>query len=200
MALTRWPGLLPPNFSAVYALMFCAGVFFPGPNGWRLPIILLFATDLGLNAYYQFGSGINVLTPGLLLYLAGNYLGYGLLYRLGRCFQPRSNFLGLLAGGFVGAIVFYFVTNTAAWILNPFSNPEYSRDIAGWLRALTFGTSGHPPTWEFFRNTLLSGGLFTALFASAAQWNSAESPAEKGEETETRPAPESGEAPPSEAV
>ena len=195
MALTRWPGLLPPNFSAVYALMFCAGVFFPGSNGWRLPIFLLFATDLGLNAYYQFARGIHVLTPSLLLYLAGNYLGYGLLYRLGRCFQPRANFLGLLAGGILGAIAFYFVTNTAAWLLNPFSNPEYSRDIAGWLRALTFGTHGHPPTWEFFRNTLLSGGLFTALFAGAAQWGSSESPVEKGEETEPSSAPESGEAP-----
>ncbi|MSU34551.1 MAG: hypothetical protein EXS36_05485 [Pedosphaera sp.] len=195
MALTRSPGLLPPNFSAVYSLMFCAGVFFPGSKGWRLPIFILFATDMGLNAYYQFGRGINVLTPGLLLYLAGNYLGYGLLFGLGRCFQARSSFLSLLAAGILGAIGFYFITNTAAWLLNPFSNPEYTRDITGWLRALTFGTNGHPPTWEFFRNTLLSSGLFTALFAGTAQWHSAESPTEKGEETEPSSTPESGEAP-----
>src|SRR6266496_1062913 len=27
-ALTRWPGVLPPNFSAAYVLAFCAGVYF----------------------------------------------------------------------------------------------------------------------------------------------------------------------------
>jgi hypothetical protein len=79
-------------------------------------------------------------------------------------------------GGLVGATLFYLFTNTASWLLNPFKNPEYTRDLAGWLTALTLGTKGYPPTWEFFRNTLLSGGLFTALFYGA--WRI------------TRPAPE----------
>jgi hypothetical protein len=30
LALSRWPGLLPPNFSPVYALAFCSGVYLPG--------------------------------------------------------------------------------------------------------------------------------------------------------------------------
>lgn len=33
-AASRWPGLMPDNFSAVYALVFCGGVFLPGGN-WR---------------------------------------------------------------------------------------------------------------------------------------------------------------------
>ncbi len=52
--------------------------------------------------------------------------------------------------------------------------------MAGWLIALTKGTGGYPTTWEFFRNTLLSGGLFTALFAGAAKLTApTESPADK---------------------
>ena len=74
--------------------------------------------------------------------------------------------------------MFYLITNTASWLFNPFHNPEYTKNLAGWLLALTKGTGGYPPTWEFFRNTLLSGGLFTALFAAAAKLT-AESPAEK---------------------
>jgi hypothetical protein len=89
----------------------------------------------------------------------------------------------------LGACLFYLLTNTAAWFLNPFRNPEYTMDFAGWLRALTLGTSGHPPTWEFFRNTLMSGGLFTGLFAGVHHWVSAR---------ESRPAPEP-EADPAEA-
>jgi len=38
---------------------------------------------------------------------------------------------------------------------------------------------GYPPTWEFFRNSLLSGGLFTALFVASEKLASAESPADK---------------------
>lgn len=181
VALSRWPGLMPVNFSAVYALMFCAGALFPARLGWRAPFGVLFVSDLALNAYYQFGRGYPVFTPGGLVYLACNYGGYGALWWLGRRFRGTRNLLGLLGGGMLGAIVFYLVTNTAAWLLNPFHNPEYTKTLAGWLIALTSGTKGWPQTWEFFRNTLLSGGLFTALFGAAWKLTTAESPAEKGE-------------------
>ena len=37
-ALSRWPGLFPPNFSAFYGLAFCAGAFFPRNVKWWLPM------------------------------------------------------------------------------------------------------------------------------------------------------------------
>ena len=53
------------------------------------------------------------------------------------------------------------------------------QNFAGWIQALTTGRPDwHPTTWEMFRNTLLSGGLFTALFGVAAKCT-AESPADK---------------------
>ena len=58
-ALSRWPGLLPRNFSAFYALAFCAGVFFPRNMKWWLPLGTLVGTDLALNLYYLFVLGIN---------------------------------------------------------------------------------------------------------------------------------------------
>jgi hypothetical protein len=63
--------------------------------------------------------------------------------------------------------VFYLVTNTAAWFFNPFKNPEYTKDLFGWVIALTKGTANWPDTWMFFRNTLTSSGLFTGLFVGA---------------------------------
>lgn len=183
VALSRWPGLMPANFSAVYALVFCAGALFPERLTWRAPLALLLVTDLALDAYYQFGMGYEVFTVAGLLYLACNYAGFGALWWLGRRFRGTRDLLGLLGGGVLGAIIFYLVTNTAAWLLNPFHNPEYTKSLAGWLVALTAGTKGWPQTWEFFRNTLLSGGLFTGLFALAWRFIPSESPQEKGEET-----------------
>ena len=184
VALSRWPGLMPANFSAVYALVFCAGALFPERLTWRAPLALLLVTELALDAYYQFGMGYEVFTVAGLLYLACNYAGFGALWWLGRRFRGTRDLLGLLGGGVLGAIIFYLVTNTAAWLLNPFHNPEYTKSLAGWLVALTAGTKGWPQTWEFFRNTLLSGGLFTGLFALAWRFIPSESPQEKGEETE----------------
>ena len=173
---------MPPNFSAVYALVFCAGAFFPGTVSWRAPLGFLLISDLVLNGYYQWVKGYSVFTAAGLLYLACNYLGYATLWWLGRGFRGTRSLLGLLGGGVLGALVFYLVTNTAAWWLNPFRNPEYTRTLAGWVIALTRGTGGYPETWEFFRNTLFSGGLFTALFGAAWRLTTpSESPVEKGE-------------------
>ena len=37
-ALTRLPDMLPVNFSAAYALAFCAGVYLPRRAAWLLPL------------------------------------------------------------------------------------------------------------------------------------------------------------------
>jgi len=171
-AATRWPELFPPNFSAFYALAFCAGAFFPGRVAWWVPLGTLLGTDLALNCYYQFVVGVDAFQWFQLI----NYAGFALLVVLGRGFGPNASWLQLLGGGIVGACLFYLLTNTAAWLFNPFRNPEYTRDLTGWLAALTFGTKGHPPTWEFFRNSLLSGGLFTGLFAGVWRWSAAADP------------------------
>jgi hypothetical protein len=184
-ALSRWPGLFPPNFSAATALAFCAGVYFSGATAWWLPLGTMLATDVALNVFYYHTAPVGG-------YLALNYLIYAALIWLGRRTGARAPFLKLLLGGLFGAIVFYLVTNTLSWL----QNPAYLKTLAGWIQALTSGQPGFPPTWMFFRNTLLSGGLYTALFAGAAKLTApAESPVEKragarDEEPEGEPAPE----------
>lgn len=180
LAISRIPGLLPQNFSAVYAIMFCAGVFFTGRMAWWLPLATIALTDVGLNCYYSLALGYDVWQPANLAYQSFNYLAYIGIILLGKRFKPTASFFGLLGGGILGALLFYLVTNTASWLVNPFHNPEYTKTLLGWITALTKGTGGWPQTWEFFRNTLLSGGLFTALFAASVKLTApAESPADK---------------------
>jgi hypothetical protein len=195
-ALTRWPGLLPLNFSAAYALVFCAGVYLPRRLAWWLPLGTMLATDIALNVYYRFALGIDAFKAMQLV----NYAVYAAIIWLGTRFQPRAtkpgrrgevaSYARLLGGGVLGALVFYLVTNTAAWFFNPFNNPEYTKDFMGWLIALTKGTAGYAQTWEFFRNTLLSGGLFTGLFVGAMKLTDA------GESAREKQAPAEPEAEP----
>ncbi len=169
-AVSRIPGLLPPNFSAAYAFAFCAGVYFAGTMAWWLPLATMLATDVTLNLFYYH-------TAPLGFYLFLNYAIYTVLIGLGRWFGQKAAFLKLLGGGLLGALIFYFLTNTLSWL----QDPAYTKTISGWIQALTTGHPEiHPTTWEMFRNTLLSGGLFTALFAGAARLTApAESPVEK---------------------
>jgi hypothetical protein len=185
-ALSRWPNLFPPNFSAFYALAFCAGSFFPRNIKWWLPLTTLVLSDVALDLYYQSWSATQLINYAVFVGIIG----------FGTRFNPRGSFVGLLSGGIVGAILFYLITNTAAWLFNHFGNPEYTKDLAGWIIALTKGTGGYPTTLEFFRNTLLSGGLFTGLFVGAMKLSgAAESAKEKETEEEPAEEPEGEEAP-----
>ncbi len=189
LALSRIPGVLPENFSAAYALAFCGGLYFAGAMAWWLPLGTLLATDICLNQFYYH-------QPVFSWYMLGKTLAFAGIVWLGRRHSPRMGFLRLLGGGLLGAIVFYLFTNTASWL----SDTGYAKTLAGWLQALTTGLPGYPPTWEFFRNTLLSGGLFTGLFVAAMKLTApAESPQEKeagakAEEPEPEEAPEEAKA------
>jgi hypothetical protein len=178
--LSRWPDLLPSNFSAFYGLAFCAGAFLAGRGGWLLPLGTLLVTDVALSTYYSLKLGLNAFQPYLLV----NYAAYAGLILLGRGFGPRAPLWRLVGGGLFGAGLFYLATNTASWLLNPFQNPGYDRTFAGWWLALTQGTAGHPPTLEFFRNTLLSAALFTALFAAVFKAVTEPEPQEAAEPAE----------------
>ena len=188
-AFSRWPGLFPPNFSVAYAMFFCAGVYFTKRTAWWLPLGVVLLTDVALNFYYQ-SKGANVWTWSAIGSQSINYLAYAAIIWLGKRYRPGSSSLSLIGGGVLGALLFYLITNTASWL----SNPEYSKTILGWITAITTGTKGWPQTWEFFRNTLFSGGLFTGLFVGAMKLTvTAESPVEKTagvREPETEAEPE----------
>ena len=80
---SRIPGLLPANFSAAYAFAFCAGVYFPRNKSLWLPILVLLATDLGLNLFYSL-QGSEVWDAANLKNLFFNYLAYAALIGIGQ--------------------------------------------------------------------------------------------------------------------
>lgn len=179
-ALSRWPGLMPPNFSAAYAIVFCAGLFLPGRLAWFVPLVVLAGSDLIISLVFY--RGIPFSWPEYLAAQCPNYLAYAGLIWLGRKLGHRKPTWMLVGGGIVGAIFFYLVTNTASWI-----TLAYPKTFAGWIQALTTGFPQHPPTWEFFRNTLLSGGLFTGLFVVAMKLTAENDAEEEEESAEERP-------------
>jgi hypothetical protein len=200
VAISRWPPLFnKPGFSAAYALMFCAGVYFHGGTRWWAPLGTMVITDVILNYFYYAPRGWAVWNGTTLFYQSLVYVGYIVIIVLGRRFKPKSSFVSLLGGGLLGALMFYVITNMASWLINPFQNPEYKFSFASLVLALIKGTNGWPDAWEFFRNTLEGGGIFTALFVGAMKLSAAESPLEKeagqrADDAEGEAAPEAEEA------
>lgn len=145
-----------PNFSPLMAIAFCGGLFLPAGLAIVIPLVALIASDIFLNL----NAGLGALGAAELL----RYSCYAFAIAAGLWIRQRGAGAGWIAGGVLAnAVVFYIVTNTAAWI----GNPLYSQSLAGWVQSLTLGIPGFAPTWMFFRNSLISDALFTGLFVTA---------------------------------
>lgn len=191
LAVSMWPGMSGPmaqalglghgqNFSAAYALAFCAGVYFPNRMKWTLPLGMFVIVNILTNVHY----GVSPLNR----YLFVKIFAFAALIWLGTRYSAKLKWFKLVSGGIVGALIFYVITNTASWLWDP----AYSKTLAGWLQALTVGTPGFPPTIQFLLNSLISGGLFTGLFAAAMKLTAADEAAEEEPETEEAEEPAEG--------
>ncbi len=155
----RWlklesPGMtLLPNFSPWMALAFTGTLVLPRALPWFVwPLALL-----GINlAVLGFASAMDVQSITI-------YVMYALIAFIAAHFRQRLGVVQALLGVLVSGVVFYLVTNTASWIVEP----AYAKSISGWLQALTTGLPGYAPTWSFFRASLLSDLGFSALLIFA---------------------------------
>jgi len=182
-AASRWPGMLPQNFSAAHALLFCAAFWLPGWMGWVLPLATIIVTDILLNIFHY---NMPVMVPELVV----NWMILGLFVVLAKWLARHRSYGGVFLGTLIGALLFYLVSNTVSWLVNP----AYAKTIVGWIQALTVGLPGFPPTWVFGLKSLLGTGLFTGLFTGAMKWSEAldaepEPETEDDEEPETPPEP-----------
>lgn len=140
------------NFSPVAAIALCGGLLFPKRLSIAVPLGILFVSDLILNAHYGVALVTWQMGVGYLALLLIGWLGVRI---------ARSGSLGwLLAGSVAASVIFYLTTNTVSWL----AAPEYAKTVGGWAQALTTGVPGYPPTWVFFRNSLVSDFVFTACF------------------------------------
>ena len=166
----RWPGLLPWNFSPVYAICFCAGVYFKGWRAWLVPVGFMFVSDVMMNYFHYRPMGFSVFTP----HMYGTYALYLGLAALGWGISERTRPATLIVGGTLGACGFFFMSNALAWL----SNPIYAKSWVGLVQSFTTGELGFPPPIMFLRNTALSGALFTAVIVLAVRYARANENAE----------------------
>lgn len=150
------------NFAPLMALTFCGAVYFKDKRLWAVPFLALTFSDFFLNAYYAHTVHETWAWWSVLVRLAC----FAAALPLGRLVAARKNWATLFGGALAASLVFYFVTNTDAWLRDPL----YAKSVAGWWQALTIGHPEFPPTLFFFRNTFISDLLFTGVFAFAMEY------------------------------
>ena len=144
-----------PNFAPLMAAALCGAVFIPGWLGLLVPIVALLVSDALLNVHY----GMPVVSSQLLWTLPGYLIAVGLGWMIR---ERRGGISTILGGTLVTSVLFYLITNTGSWL----GLAAYPQNFAGWIQSLTSGLPGYPPTWVFFRNSLVSDLLFAAFFVA----------------------------------
>jgi hypothetical protein len=129
---------------------------------WVGSFLALELSDVYLNYFHAHEFGFHWSLSGFVV--RASCFGAALL--LGAWVARRKSWLWLLNGSLLGALMFYFVTNTQSWFTDPF----YSKTLAGWWQALTVGHPEYPPTLLFFKNTLLGDLMFTGVFGGVMEW------------------------------
>jgi len=140
------------NFSPLAAIALCGGIYLPRRLAFVVPLGALFVSDLFLNWHYGYAL--------VSLEMVSRYLALAASVGIGFALRDRARLGTVLPASVLGSLIFYVVTNTSSWL----TWPGYAKTFSGWLQALTTGLPGYAPTWMFFRSSLLSDLLFSALF------------------------------------
>jgi hypothetical protein len=150
------------NVSPLMAITFCGAVYSKRRWFWMVPFVALLASDVFINQHYQSQYGFDWRISGFIARTAC----FAVAVLLGRWVATRKSWLWLLNGSLLGALIFYFVTNTQSW----WADAYYAKTLAGWWQALTTGHPEYPPTYLFLLRSLFGDIMFTGLFAGLMEW------------------------------
>ena len=140
------------NFSPVAAVALCGSIYLPRRMAVMVPIAAMLISDVLLNWHYGAAP-----VSGEMI---SRYVALAAVIGIGFALRNRASLATVLPASVLGSVIFYGVTNTSSWL----TEPGYAKTVAGWVQALTTGLPGFAPTWTFFRSTLISDLLFSALF------------------------------------
>ena len=132
----------PPNFTPILASAIMAPILIKDRwLGIAIPIVAMFISDVIIGFYsYQFVIYSSILAIALVAPMRKNYVS-----------------LGIMAVG--GSVWFFITTNFAEWIIWDY----YPKTIEGLIACYTLAI-------PFFKNTLISTCLFTALLTFSIRY------------------------------
>jgi len=141
----------PHNLTPVAAMAFVGGLYLGRRHALWIPILALAISDALLGMIHGYP-----LVHHSTWAVYGAFLAIGCI---GLALRHTRSPLPILAGILGGSLLFFFLTNTAAWLGLP---QLYARSLSGWTAAIAAGL-------PFYRAQLLGDLGFTTLFIAAIE-------------------------------
>lgn len=149
--------LVTANLAPLAAVVVAGAVYLPRRLAFGVPFGALFVSTVLVN----WAKGWPIASPYTLVVA----LCFGLVFALGWMVRGTPRVVPVLGMTVAGTLVFYFASNTVAWVFEP----GYARSLGGWWQSVTVGLPipGAPPTWWFLLKSLAGDLLFTGLMIAA---------------------------------
>ena len=148
--------------SPLAAVALCGGLFLPRRLALAVPLGILLLSDLVIDAHY----GANFFDASLLArYVLLVLIGLGGMALRRASARGGVSVFALLAATLAGSVFFYVTSNALTWL----GSSAYPQTAAGLWQALTVGLPGFPPSYLFFRNALVSDGLYSMVFLACVR-------------------------------
>ena len=143
-AVLRVSGNLPYNFTPVAAIALFGGAMLSNRTlGFIAPLAIMLVSDI----FIGFHSSMFAVYAALI----------GIVL-IGQLVRKTPTMLRAFGGAIAGAVLFFLVTNAAAWLVLP----QYTKDLSGLINSYVAGV-------PFFRGTLMSDLLFTGICSFALE-------------------------------
>lgn len=137
-ALRVW-GHLPYNFTPVAAIALFGGAMLSNRAlAFILPLSIMVISDRFIGWHNS---------------MFAVYAGFLAIVGIGQFIRKNPTMLSALFGAMAGSVVFFLITNAAAWYVLP----EYTKDFSGLMSSYVAGI-------PFFRGTFVGDMLFTLVF------------------------------------
>lgn len=148
-----------PNFTPIAAMALFGGAYIGRKHlAFIIPFVAMFLSDLVL---------------GLHKDMWAVYLAFGMTVLIGTMIKHHVKFTSIIAGSVASSVIFFLLTNFAAWLSSPFYVKTFGGLIQSYVAGLAFFNNGSLGI-SFFLNeiagSLFYSGLFFGAFALAKQW------------------------------
>ena len=129
-----------PNFTPVISIALFAGAYLQRRFAFLVPIVAMLMSDLIIGFY----------SPVSMLFVYGSLL---LTVGLGMVMNKKVSLVKIAGFSFVGAVLFFVLTNFAMWIV---PNSIYPRTFSGLVECYVMAI-------PFFGNTVYSALIYSAM-------------------------------------
>lgn len=147
---------LPLHLDSMIALTLLCGALVRHPAAIAIPLVVRLLTDVLL--WYQTGYGF-------YSSMMFDYSAYLLIVLLAR-FLPGQSSMKVVAGGLLGPLLFFLVSNFGVWLLWP---DTYAHTVSGLMSCYVQGL-------PFLRVSLCGNFVFALLFLGAWHWATVAAP------------------------